>query len=1008
MKSIRCHALKPLVAACAIATLLTGCKNAPPPEQAIGPLSHNEKFQGTLADLENREIVINSQDLNKPTVEDALRNYRAATTVMDNEGGRIDTLKRMADLTAKAAQNRDARLAETQLSQPANVEVKQKIDSQIDTMLYKNFMQGMATAKSKQEAAAYLDLANSVSSNVDQNQVKVNYDQAIALYEEILRTSKAPKERQETYYKLARTYDVAGKNKESITTLERLASEYPDSPYYMEAQFRRGESYFSSGDYLSAADAYKKVIENPAGKDFADQALYKLGWSYYKSADYDLAVSVFFKVSEQLQERLATAEGARKENFKKLQQDALRVISLSFIQESGPKSVKEWFAAHGSKPYEPDVYMALGQVYLSQQRFQDAADTFTAFVESHPLAERAPEFSSATIKAYQDGGFPGLVLPAKEAFVRHYGVKSAFWVQANESTRQQLLPFLQSHLLDLAKHNHSIAQKSKREADYMFAVQWYREYLATTPPVTEAMENNQLLGEALYAAGHFEESVTEFDKTAYGYPNNPKAVDAASFELAAYQSMEEQSKNQPAQHEAIWKRKVEASLHFAKAFPTDKNTPGILADITDEQLAHKDTVAAIATASMLVALQPPAAANLTLEAWKVIANGQFDLGQAENAEISYSKVLAYDNTLLNDKDRAIYQERQAAAIYKQAEKLRDNHDTDRAVAAFLRVGEIVPNSKLRPISEFDAASLLINAEQYSYAIQVLVAFQQHYPTHELNKTIPDKLALAYEKTGKFDLASQQYEQISDRHLKIDPALARETLWHSAELRDQAKQPAEAVRLYQKYLGSFPSPIANVAEAQFHLLSFYESQKDSAQVDHWLHELVQTHTRAGNEKSARTAYLAAMASFRLAEPVYQSFTAVELKLPLNKSLARKKDLMKQSLEGYNRVLSFGVAEYTTAANYQIAETYRRLASDLLASERPAGLSELEGEQYGILLEEQATPFEDKAIGLYVANANLVKQNIYDDYVRKSFDALSKLSPGRYNKHEQSEGIVEAIF
>ena len=81
---------------------------------------------------------------------------------------------------------------------------------------------------------------------------------------------------------------------------------------------------------------------------------------------------------------------------------------------------------------------------------------------------------------------------------------------------------------------------------------------------------------------------------------------------------------------------------------------------------------------------------------------------------------------------------------------------------------------------------------------------------------------------------------------------------------------------------------------------------------------------------------------------------------------------------------------------------------MASERPKGLSELELEQYGILLEEQATPFEDKALDLYVANANLARQNIYDDFVRQSFDALARLSPGRYNKREQSEPFVDVIY
>lgn len=1010
MKMTHRFALKPLATACALCSLtLAGCKSAPPSEANIAPLAQIEKFKGgTLADLENREIVINSADLQKSTVEDALRNYQAATDILQSNSARVDTLKRMADLTAKTAQARELRNPMARQKTEKDLEAERKIDAQIDTMLYKSFMQGVAGAQSKQEATAYMDLAGSVAGNIDTNQVKVDYTQAIDLYKEVLKSSKNPKERQETYYKLARTLDTAGLTNESISTLQKLAEEYPNSPYYVEAEFRRGEVYFSQGDYLSAVSSYDKVIKNPNNKDFYDQALYKLGWSHYKSADFDSAIQTFFTVAEVLQQRLAQTEGNKKESYSKLLADTYRVISLSFTQQDGAKSAKAWLAKVGGKPYEADIYDALGRVYLNQQRFKDAADAFDTFVETHPLDVRAPEFSSATIKAYQDGGFPTLVLPAKENFVRHYGLKSAFWAKADDAKRQQLLPFLQSHLMDLAQYHHSTGLKTKNDAELILAAGWYRDYLATSPAETQAIETNQLLAEALYTAKRYEEAIVEFEKTAYSYKNNPKAVDAAYFSLAAYQTLEDQFKGSAEEKDQLWKKKVAAQLRFAKAFPADKNAAPILADVTDEQLARKDTAGAIQTAQLIIAMQPAAPAKIVLDAWKVVANGEFDLGNAEAAEKAYASVLAFDDSLLIPAERATYQERLAASVYKQAEKLRDTESVDKAVSAFLRVGEVVPTSKLRPIAEFDAATLLLNSGQHAYAIQVLEAFRKNYPTHELGKTIPEKLALSYEKTGNFPLAAAEYESISANNLKTEPELAREALWQAAELREKAKQPQEAARLYDKYMALFPKPVANFAEAQYRMLKFAEENKDAIQTDRWLQALIKTHATAGNEQSPRTAYLAAMASFRLAEPAYQHFASIPLKLPLKTSLAAKKEAMKTSLDTYNRILAYGVAEYTTASNYRIAEIYRKLAADLLASEKPASLNELELEQYTILLEEQATPFEDKAIGLYIANANLVKQNVYDEYVRQSIEALAKLSPGRYNKREQSEALVEVIF
>ena len=119
-------------------------------------------------------------------------------------------------------------------------------------------------------------------------------------------------------------------------------------------------------------------------------------------------------------------------------------------------------------------------------------------------------------------------------------------------------------------------------------------------------------------------------------------------------------------------------------------------------------------------------------------------------------------------------------------------------------------------------------------------------------------------------------------------------------------------------------------------------------------------------------------------------------------------MKKALADYQAVADIGVAEYATAANYKIGEMYRVLARDLIASERPKGLDELELEEYTMLLEDKAFPYEDQAIDILIANTNLVTDDIYDQWVKKSFGALAELIPGRYAKFEQVESYVDIIY
>jgi hypothetical protein len=79
---------------------------------------------------------------------------------------------------------------------------------------------------------------------------------------------------------------------------------------------------------------------------------------------------------------------------------------------------------------------------------------------------------------------------------------------------------------------------------------------------------------------------------------------------------------------------------------------------------------------------------------------------------------------------------------------------------------------------------------------------------------------------------------------------------------------------------------------------------------------------------------------------------------------------------------------------LGEIYQQLAQDILNSDRPSGLSELEREQYGILLEEQAYPFEEQAIELYRLTATKTKLGTYDEWIGKSLAALSEINPRLY--------------
>ena len=173
------------------------------------------------------------------------------------------------------------------------------------------------------------------------------------------------------------------------------------------------------------------------------------------------------------------------------------------------------------------------------------------------------------------------------------------------------------------------------------------------------------------------------------------------------------------------------------------------------------------------------------------------------------------------------------------------------------------------------------------------------------------------------------------------------------------------------------------------------------------DILQADQAGGSDRTDRTRYLGASAALALAAPAYDEYQKVALVEPLKTQLKSKKARMEEALKAFSVAADYGVADVATQATYRIAELYHDFSRALLGSQRPKGLSKDELEQYDVLLEEQAYPFEEKAIELHEANARHTTDGIYDEWVRKSYMALSELRPVRYAKTERSEAAIDAI-
>lgn len=831
-------------------------------------------------------------------------------------------------------------------------------------------------------------------------------------------------------YQLSKAYALDGRMEESDEILSDLVEQFPDSKFAAEADFRRAEKAFSDGEYEIAEALYSSVVGAGDTTPFYLNAVYMHGWSQFKRQRYRASLKSFTEVLDR-----TLIEGQSDEQLsnshRNMSKDTLRVIAIAFSYLDGAKTITEVYANIGVRHYQYRVYMALGDLYLEKDRFRDSADAYLHYVEQFPNTDQAPLFSVKAINVYDKGGFPTLVLPAKEAYVKNYGINSEFWKARGEEQRKFIRPNLAVYLDELSSYRHARALELKKQnlayankkaqgkrvkasdepaaalPEFLKAASLYEEFFLTFPQDIKTPEMVFLMGESYYEAGKLDKAILAYETVAYNFVDKKRGAEAGYSAISAMQIKIDATKadaNKREEYNAWRDHKIESAISFSEYYPLDKRAPNVLTDAAQEIFRKNDFERAAKVAERVTEWKPRPDPKLLKSSWLIIAHSQFDLEQYAEAEIGYMQLLSILPP--NDKDRPAIVDRLAASVYKQAEQQLASEDMKGAVARLLSIHSIAPGSEIAATAQYDAAAYLIQLKDWAQAEKVLLDFKRLYPAHKLAVGLAPKFAMIYQESEQWEKAAGALDEMS-RSAKTDEE-RRQASYLSAELYEKSGKIPLAITKYEDYVKRFPQPFDIATEARFHLTELYLSTNNSSKRNFWLQQLIVQDKNAGANRTPRSKYLAAFATAKFADDEFLVYQKIPLSLPLKVSLKKKRAALDVTLKAYKKVVAFGVAEFATQASHRIGSIYSQLSRDLMDSERPAGLDELALEQYEILLEEQALPFEDKAIEILVANVERAWQGIYDEWVKKSIDTLGSMLPARYGKKEKQKEFSDVLF
>ncbi len=848
-------------------------------------------------------------------------------------------------------------------------------------------------------AELQLSIENDKQGIEQTEQFEASIRNTIKLLEDALRDFPDAVDNDHSMYQLAKAYDQIAETDKAIGILEKLVTQYPSSPYYIESKFRIAENAFINGLYFKAEDAYTDVLRNSDNEVFFEKALFKRGWARYKQELYADALDDFYDAIYRHnfapKYKLDRAEA-------ELFDEYFRGVGLAFSYIGGTDAIYAYHSERRDPIYVYYTYYTVAQMFLKQERYTDAADAFKGYVIHYPKKEHAVEASIAMTNIWKQAGFFNRYVASFEDFYKRYGSHSKYWQQSGierkELQDKLATENIRENIVLLASHFHNQYLKSSKPANFTAAQAWYERYLKDYQAYARQDKINQLYAELLKRNGNDQRALTYYELAAF---DGDIVLDKDSAYASLFLTNKLYQKAAPEQRPELLDKYLNYANLYAQLYSNEKRTSQVVQNAV--QLSAKaglrDRVIELASA-----LPNGAPKNIENEVRLLKAQAYFDLKNYEEAELIYQDLLA--NPELTGKNLTDLTNKLAVTLYKQGESFKQNNQGDLASKYFLRIYHELPNSELAPTATYDAIALFMQNQQWDKAINYLNAFKESYPNNPYQSDVAKKLSVAYLKSNRGLDAAREFEKLSDYVSNEEEKMAAQ--WQAAQLYYEKDQLESALRAFKEYAHTYKRPFAQNMEAMNYLTEIYQKLGERNKKIFWLNKIVQADNKAAsNLKSDRTQYLAAQAAFNLAYLRRDEFASIRLRIPLAKSLKLKKKAMQDSVKLYGKAATYGHAEFVTQSTMAIAEIYQDFAKALMESERPKNLNDEELEQYNILIEDQVFPFEDKAIEFYETNVKRIAGGVYDQSVAESIKRLKTLFPARYARAPKVEPFVTSL-
>ena len=823
---------------------------------------------------------------------------------------------------------------------------------------------------------------------------------------------------------------------------DKILEWFPKSRFVPDAHMMRAEYEFTKDapDYRLALSEYEQVLKFK-NTELYDIALFKSAWTLWRLGQQEEAARRFLKVF-QATEKAGTKR--RRGELEELQSEALKNLVAVFVEDEKNRAedMYKFLVQAGGDQFAGRIVRAMAETLYDQAHYERGIEAYRLLLKLEPMNPDAYKHALAIAQAHS-------TMESWKALEEDYtwvlkdylprtknDVPQSAWVSAQKpEVLRASEQAAEKQLREDAVGLHAKAQRDKSsKGEYQAAANLYKVYVGRFGERPEAYEVNYNLAEIYFY--HLDDAVGAADAYLAAVRLKPQGEFSrvalynalAALEVARAREFEQSKAAKKKQEETATDKKLtEAMELYVKTYPDDKQIPELLFRQGKLYYDYEVYDPAVRQWGLLLEKYP---------------NDKYAVGAGELLLDSFNRSKDYVNIetwarRLKKAPGFQSKENQAkldglivGAMFKQGEQLAEKGEHDEAGKAYLRAAREFPgearsaqaavNAEVEAKRAGDlevmasAASLLVaNHKQRPEAAQGLwiaattyqevglfseaagyhAMIAEYWPKSEHHKDAAYNAVLLRATVGEHDKAIDSGEKFKRMYPRDE--LGDEVTFLMGKAHEKAGKLKEAEALYDKYSRSARSVDAQI-EALVRLAAVRKGDERGAAAA--LDRAVQTYTLRKNALGPRGKYWAAKARYLQGEAILVKYEAVKIEgdvKQLKARLKQKSELLKKAADAFLDTAEMGVAEWTTAALYQIGFTYESFTKALLNSPPPANLPAADKELYTQSIEEFVVPIEERGLEAYESGwKKAIELGIFNEWTAKMRDALGRLNSELY--------------